>query len=65
MKNGFQEMERDRLCINCLNFHQIGTFHHSETIFKAAARYVIIGECKFDGLQVSQWCTCQNWQDDA
>ena len=64
MKN-LVENEPIRCCINCLNFSEIGSFHHNSHLYKCSNRYVIIGVCKLDGLQVSQWCVCDSWQDDA
>jgi hypothetical protein len=53
-------------CIDCLNFGNGDiTIHHKDSIFKAFNRYVRVGKCAKSGAPVSEWCTCESWQDDA
>lgn len=65
MKEHFREGEPIKCCMECLNYSSPVRVHKSQTVFKTYNRFVDIGTCMVDGLQVSQWCSCDSWQDDA
>lgn len=66
MTSNMRQLEPRKQCSGCLNFsNQRSVYKDRIVLWNLVNRSVHLGTCLANDVEVSEWCVCDNWQDDA